>query len=64
MFLLVSKACFLFPAEFLKGSKLGAEKGRAEQTELWEWVGILADSSWEPGCVAASPCRVCAVVLP
>lgn len=64
MFLLVLKACFLFPAEFLKGSELGAEKGRAEQTELWEWVGILADSSWEPGCVAASPCRVCAVVLP
>lgn len=55
MFLLVLKAFFLSAAEFLKGSKLGAEEGRAEQTELWEWVGILADSTWEPGCVAASP---------
>ena len=27
------KACFLFAAEFFKGSKLGAAEGRAEQTE-------------------------------
>lgn len=67
MFLLVLKACFLLAAEFLKGSELGAEEGRAKQTELWEWVGILAVSSWEPGCVAASPPSprgVCAGVLP
>lgn len=67
MFLLLLKACFLFAAEFLKGSELEVEKGRAEQTELWEWVGILADSTWEPGCVAASPPAphgVCAGVLP
>lgn len=67
MFLLILKACFLFAAEFLKGSELGAEEGRAEQAELWEWVGNLADSTWEPGCVAASPPtprRVCVGVLP
>lgn len=67
MFLLVLKASFLFAAQFLKGSMLEAEERRAEQTELWGWVGILADSTWEPGCVSASPPTprgVCAGVPP
>lgn len=66
MFLLVLKACFLLAAEFMKGSELGAEERRAEQTELWEWVGILSDGTWEPGCVASPPTPrgVCAGVLP
>lgn len=33
MSLLFLKTCFLFSAEFLKGSKLQVEEGRAEQTE-------------------------------
>lgn len=40
MFLLLLKACFLFAAEFLKGSELEVEKGRAEQAELWDGLAF------------------------
>lgn len=60
MSLLFLKACFLFGTEFLKGSKLGAEEGRAEQTETLRagWHrGSKHPGAGPCGCFASCPAR-------